>query len=362
MDFNISINRFNIHSDQAQALTREFDVREQTAFILNDMVKSHVLSGGHLDQAEQATLEAIELWRELNNLPMLADGLAGFAIMACLAGNYDRSLTLSAEAYNISHSIANVWGQSHSKLYIGYIYWDRGQPDQAIKVMEECIRLGEEANYLLPQIFTRTHLGTLYASLGDTHRGLEIMQLALTIADSRVSRGRDYVIGQMAQLHLRQNRLKEAEALIAQAKKDSSPQYLRFYFKWVLLAEVELALRQDEPKRALSVTDEILKAILQSGLRSLIPAVLHLRGQCFVAMRQEEEARTSLLEARAEAERIGSRWMLLQILTTLADIETDPFQAEHLRQQAQEILEHIASHSPPELQTSFRDSWERTNI
>jgi tetratricopeptide (TPR) repeat protein len=355
MNLHVSASRVLEATDcgnQALALARDLNLKEQTAFILNDMLKCHLISG-HFDLANQTQREAGELWRELGNLPMLADSLAGSASCARWVGDYDLALTLSVEAYSLSQSIANVWGQSYSKFVIGYIYWDRGQPDQAIAVMDESIRLAQMANYLVPQILTRTDLGALYASLGDSQRGIETMQLALDIANTRLPMLRPYVIGLLARVHVQQNHFGEAEALIKQAKKVSSQQLFSFLFQWVYLAEAELVLSQGDFGRALAMTDTILETILQAGMRSLIPTVLYLRGQCLVGMRQRETARSTLLEARAEAELIGSRWMLMQILPALASVESDCVQAEQLLQQAEEFKAYIADHSPPELRATF---------
>jgi hypothetical protein len=46
--------------------------------------------------------------------------------------------------------------------------------------------------------------------------------------------------------------------------------------------------------------------------------------------------------------------MLWQILAILTTIEPNPIKAERLRQQAQEMIEYIAAHTPtPELRASF---------
>jgi hypothetical protein len=49
---------------------------------------------------------------------------------------------------------------------------------------------------------------------------------------------------------------------------------------------------------------------------------------------------------------IKSRRMLAQILPLLADFESDPIQAAHLRRQAKEFQEYLISHSPPELRAT----------
>ncbi|MEX1021149.1 MAG: AAA family ATPase [Litorilinea sp.] len=355
MNFRINANRFPealAVGEQALVLARELNLREQMAFILNDQAKCYLLSG-RLGLAEQPQREASELWRELHNLPMLADSLAGSASIARWTGDYDLVLTLSAEAYNISHSIANMWGQAYSQTTPGYVYWERGEPARAIAVMSEAIRLAEKANYLVPQIFARAELGALYASLGETQQGFELMHLALDIANTRLPMMRIYVIGLLARLHVAHNHLAEAETFIVQSKQEADHQNFSFRTQWVFLAEAELALMQGNFAHTLALTDAILKAIEQAKMRSVTSPVLYIRGRCFARMEQHEAARATLWEAHAEAEFIGSRRMVMQIMRMLADIETDPIQAEHLHQQAQTLREEFASRCPPELRATF---------
>jgi tetratricopeptide (TPR) repeat protein len=340
--------------EQALALARNLNLPEQKAFILNDMALWYWVSG-RLDRARESLREASALWRELNNLPMLADSLAGSAGLAIDAGDYNLALTFSEEAFQISHAIANLWGQSYSKYSVGYVYWDRGQPDQAIAVMQECLHLSDLANYLTPQVLTRADLAAVYGSLGAIEQGLETVHLALTVAETHMPFLRVYVLTKLAQLHLRQGNLLEAEAAVDQGKKDLNREGAPIIFQIIILAEAELALRQGDYKRALAATGDLLTTLNQIGLRAYIPEALYLRGQILGGMDQTEAARKTLLEARAEAEAISSRRMLWQILFALSRLETDPAEAKRLRQQAQEIVEYISDHTPLELRASFLD-------
>ncbi|MCI0529849.1 MAG: hypothetical protein L0Y56_20595 [Nitrospira sp.] len=129
--------------------------------------------------------------------------------------------------------------------------------------------------------------------------------------------------------------------------------------KAAILAEAELALRRGNYERALALTHEVLANFRQFGLRAYIPEALCLRGQILGGMGQTGAARKTLLEAQAEAEAIGSHRMLWQILFALSQLETNPPEAKHLHQQAQEIVEFIAGNiSNAELRASFLDSAE----
>jgi tetratricopeptide (TPR) repeat protein len=279
--------------------------------------------------------------------------------MAIDSGDYPLALTLADEAYQISQAIANLWGQAYSRISIGYVYWDRGQPDQAMAIMQECLRLGDLANYLTPQVLTRTYLAAVYGSLGAIEQGLEMIHLALAVAETHMPIFRPYVLTKLAQLHVWQGRFDEAEAAVEQGKKEFNRAGAPILFQVIFLAEAELAIRQGDYGRALAATDTLLTILSHSDLRVHIAEVLYLRGQIFGAMGQPETAQKTLFEARAAAEAVGSRRMLWQILFALSRIETDPGEATRLRQQAQEIVESIAGNvSDPELRASFLESAE----
>jgi tetratricopeptide (TPR) repeat protein len=158
----------------------------------------------------------------------------------------------------------------------------------------------------------------------------------------------------LAQLHLWQGNLVEAEATIEQGKKEFNLEATPYFFSFIILAEVELALKQGHYERALATANDLLASLNQFGLRSFISDVLYLRGQILGEMGQIEAARNTLLEARLEAEAIGSRRMLWQILFALSQLETDPTKAKQWRKHAQEIVTDIADNiSEPELRASF---------
>jgi hypothetical protein len=160
----------------------------------------------------------------------------------------------------------------------------------------------------------------------------------------------------LAQLHLLAGNLNEAETAIDQGKKDPNREAYPAYFVFFRLADGEFALRQGDGERALTVTEALLTDLRQFGMRSPMPDVLYLQGQAMLRLGQESAARDRLVEARAEAEAIGSRWLLWQILFTLSQLETDPTEAQRLRRKAEEIIKYIADHIDDlELRTSFLD-------
>ncbi len=346
------ISETTASGERALALARKLNQREQMAFALNDLGYHCYKKLGRLDQAREVLDEASELWRELDNLPMLADSLSALCAITMRTGEYEQALAFSEEAYQISQSIDNLWGQSDSLVDVGWVHWEHGRPDRAIATMEECIRLGEMTGFLGGATTTRALLCLVYADLGAIEQSLETSRQAVSVAETQFPSELWYVLGMLAQLHLMHGHLAEAEVAIEQVKH-GSPRRDRGTWS-INSAEGELALKQGHYKRAMAITEELLADLRRSKRRSDLPHALYLQGQILQATDQTDAARQCFREAREVAEALGSQRMLWRVLFALSRLEADPIEAQRLHQQAREILEYIANHAgSPALQTSF---------
>jgi DNA-binding SARP family transcriptional activator len=338
--------------ERALALARKHNLREQLAFVLNDLGYRCYRQIGRLRRARELLQEASELWRELSNLPMLADSLSALCVVSVDAGEYELALTYSAEAYQICQSIGNLWGQSYSLLAIGWVHWEQGRPDRAISTMEECIRLGERAGFLGAQFRARVELSLVLADLGADERSMETIGQAVSVAKAQFSHNQLFLLAIIAQLHLRHGRLAEAEAAIEQVKKD--PGWKERVLKSTCMAEATLALRQSKYERALTIAEKLISKLGQSEMKSSLPEFLYLQGCILQATGQRDAAGQCLQETRTAAAALGSKRILWQVLFSLSQLEDDPIEIQDLRQQAQEIVEYIANHTDaPELRASF---------
>jgi tetratricopeptide (TPR) repeat protein len=233
-------------------------------------------------------------------------------------------------------------------------YWERGLPDQAIAVMEESIRLSELAGFAVPQAFTRADLALVYGSLGALEQGLEIANLALSVAETQVPLFRNYVLTRLAQLHLWYGRVAEAEAALRAVARKPSGEWIPLFFLEVVLANGELALQQGDYGRALTILDHGLRDIRRSGVRSHLAKALYLQAQAMLGLGQREAAQECLQQAVVEATALGARFSLWRVLLSLSRLAPDATEAEHLRSQARGIVEAIAAHTPtPELRALF---------
>jgi len=301
--------------------------------------------------------EAERLWRELGILNMLADSLASFAELQVMIGDYDRAITVSREALQISQAIGNLWNQSYSLYMIDLAYLDRGETGQAIEIAEECLRLAQQAGFVPGILQSVLDLTLIYGTLGALHLGYEAAERSRGWAEDMPIIGLlDHVM--IARLHLLSGRLAEAQEIFDEAQRNVEAKSLPSYLAWFMgIVEAELALATGDHARVLAVTDEGIPFLRQAGIRLFFADVLYTRGRALGALDRADEAYAMLKEARAEAEAIGARRILWQIMLTLSDLEAlhgHHAEAESLRQQAREIIGYIADHTgSPELRASF---------
>ncbi|MCB0195744.1 MAG: AAA family ATPase [Anaerolineae bacterium] len=341
------------YGERAADLARQNDLTELLAYALNDLGMLY-LTRLHLEQAKQALEEVGRLWRKLDNLPMLTDSMSMKCAAHIQAGEYQQAVDLSNEAFQMSEASNNLWGQSFSRMFVCWAYWELGQPGKAIALAQESLRVGKLAGFIASQVLTGGFLADIYRSLGAIEQGLQVAQQAVTAAETQFPHFRCHPLGVLAQLHLLNGNLSEAEKLVEQGKSDF---YADAHPAWNMrttIADVELAFQKGEHDQAIAKADKVLSLIRQNNFRTYMPTFLHLRSKALLAVGQVEAAREGWLEARTVAETTGSRASLWPSLLALSQLESDPAAVQHLLQQARVLVESIADNiHDPDLRASF---------
>jgi tetratricopeptide (TPR) repeat protein len=341
------------YGEESLAIARRLNIVDQMAFTLNDLAHCyHEI--GQTAKAKEAFHEAGTIWKELGNRPMLADSLSSLVYVYRTTGEYDDAVAASNEAHDICQAIGNLRGQAYSRFVVGYVFWDLGYPDQALDSMEEGIRLAELADFSVLDLFTLADMATVYGGLGDTDNGLRMARQALAIAEAELARWQSFPLGALVELHLIEGDLIEAAAALERVQGDAIPEENAVFGMVSILTRSRLALGRGDYKQTIALADTLLAKSNESGMRAFAPEALYLGGQAHAALGDREAARERLEEARSAAEAIGSRRMLWPILFSLSQLEDDPAEATHLRQQAGEIISAISEHiDRPNLRETF---------
>jgi len=353
------------YGERSLALARELGASEQLAYTLNDLQYAY-RSAGQIDRALAALAEARDLWRANGNQHMLADNLNQAALITLYLGDFESALALTDEAFHISQASRNITQQALCRLIVGQIYLERGEIDRSIQSLEEGLQFGSPVADGIGSV-----LGSVYASLGDTDRAIELTQTALAAIEDTplIAVFGPGTLGALARLWLLKGNLDTAEALIHHARqivgsKASLESLLGAEEMW--LAEGELAFARRDYAGAVGVLDEFLARLQSLGIREPAMQALYLKGKVRLAQRDVDEAYEILEAARIEAESIGARSVLWPILAALSQLEAqrgNRDEAESLRRQARKIIEYIADHAGAlELRESFLNLPDVRNV
>ena len=121
------------YGERALALAHELNLREQSAFCLNDIQYAYMYAG-YPRRALAVLSEARTLWRALGNLHMLADNLNLTALITSQAGKLAEALEFADEARRLSHATANQTHQVLSRVVSGLVQTECGRPAEACRL------------------------------------------------------------------------------------------------------------------------------------------------------------------------------------------------------------------------------------
>jgi tetratricopeptide (TPR) repeat protein len=305
--------------------------------------------------------ETLALWRELDNKPMLAEVLGGAVPAHIDAGELEQAIEAGEEYLALNRSIGNRYGLIVTTSFLWYVYRERGQMQRAIELAEESIALGDELEFLGPEWGAGVELADTFIYLGALARAEEYAKRALATVDAFPSRRPSFPSAVLAHLHLQRGDRVAAEQVLAPFPFETlrmEDHTLTTPIAPLTIASVhiELALAQGHADRANMMADDLVAFLNQIGVSFLIPSAFHLKAKAQRALGRADEAYALLTEARRQGEAMQSRYRLWPILITLLEMEMergDAAQAERVRQQAREVIEYIADHTPAPYHESF---------
>jgi predicted ATPase/class 3 adenylate cyclase len=341
--------------ERSLELARKNNLREQLAYTANDMAHVYMASGLPA-QAIKTVHEAIGLWRELGNQPMLADSLSTAALLTAYSGDYEETLALSEEAYQISLTTKNAWGQSYSRMAIGDLQWQRGEPDKAVETMTECIRLGRVAGFIAAPLFVGARLSLVYANLGEYDRAITGARAAVAESKARIPYYTPVGLATLGQALMLAGQQQEARSVFDELT--NSMGYQEPLLEALVEAEkCRFLLAEGEYEKAARSARNLVGVLGEIHGEMLKAEALYLQGVALIHCGELAPAGEILGQALAEARKLGLLWPMWQIqagLAQQAEATSRADEAERYRQEARQTFETIAGRiSDPALRDSF---------
>ena len=332
------------YGQEALRVARVHDLRQQIALALNDLARVYVFTGRFSD-AEATLGESASLWPELDDIPLMADNLSITATQQFFLGHYDRAVTCSDLAYQLSESIDYAWGQSDSRVIVGNVYLRRGEFDLAIDTMADCIRQSVRAGHNAPLITTRSEMALACAMLGDYTRAVDLLVQARAATSTSLSLQKPSTHGLEAWIPLPQGNLDVARALIAGLELPDFHYALGITAQVLAEVETELLLADGDPAGALARIDAYLAVVEPRGERCSLPVAYRLRGIALDRLGRPEDALAALDTARHHAVKMGALADLWPVLADLNTVKTemgDSVGADEALLHAQSVIEAVA--------------------
>ena len=342
------------YGEAALALARELNLREQLAYVLNDIAGYVYMSLGMYEKGQAALTEARALWYDLNNKSMLTDNLCTAAFnYHYMLGEYAEAVALVREAYEISLSIGNVWGQSYSAALLGVFLNELGQVTESIVALQEGIRLGEQAGFVASQVIAGSILAMQYALLGQFEQALGAAGTAVAKAESQVAFWLPLALGTLAFTQIRLGDLAAAEATLTRLPEDITGNDMIMSYFAVIVAQCELGLARGENDQVLQILNQHIPHFRRRQGFGPLPPLLYYQGLAHQAISDLDKARQCYLEAVTLAEQTHALHSLWLPLVALNHVEPDPALAQRWREQAQATIMEIADQCPPDIRQSF---------
>ena len=354
-DFNQS-NRAVANGERALAIARETELTEETAYLLNDLGQLYGTLG-QLERARALLGEAQAYWQTLDNQPMLADSLSGYAVWTAISGDLPAALASTEAALEVATRIGNVWGQAFANgtrgLTLGYL----GRFGDGIASLRLAIEEARQSGFVGGQMLGRTFLATILQELGRPDEVAELARAGLEIGRAQLPQFAAMCLGRLAIALLSQGKLEEAATVLADPLANLERQLMYAEFD-VYTARLEYALATGDHSAALDLAETTAAHWSERGARLWLPAIEMYRARALLGLGRAAEARDQLRDTVALARAVGARGMLWRCLALAAAVAAqlgDEAAAAALREEARGELHFVLDNTwPDDLAGSLR--------
>jgi DNA-binding SARP family transcriptional activator len=319
------------------------------------------LTLGHIEQAEAAWREAVDLFRREDNRPRLQDAVHLLAMLCLGTGQFDRTLAFLDEAGAASEMLGNSTETFAIVTTRNVIHLIRGDYTQALEGLSPLHDMDEKRIIPWILIAVRQQLAWLYYELGAYDAAFDQCRLALSCTDE----GRPSVhvpeLTVLALIHIARSEWSQATRAVAHGLEIFDRAGMLYPEWWenlpFLLAQGELALAQGDVDQAAACAEYLMENFQKLRLRHLLPGVFFLRARIALAQGNKVAAKKDLQSAHSLSIEIGSRrdlwgicWALAQLEAEQGDVQT----AERLKNEACAAIDFVAEHiGAPELRVAF---------
>ncbi|MEX0787869.1 MAG: AAA family ATPase [Anaerolineales bacterium] len=344
------------YGEESLGHARRLGLDEQLAYTLHDLAEVYWMLGER-EKSYAALAEATRLWRELENLPMLANALGYDALHHTMSGDVTKANELAGESLAISRSIGNVSGVQFAQTSLGLSLLEVGEIGEAISTLREAVEIGTQAGISVTMTGIRAELAWALARVGSIEEAIAVARQALGEAEKHFTPALMWTAAVLARIYLLAGDPASADRVTANLVLETDAPLRVIEGAPVALAAGELALAHADPELARKTAQSLIDYLSKVGARAYLADGQELLGMSLLALQEIDGARQALQDARSVAESLGSRRILWSILDRLGELEASQGNrevSESLRGEAREAATYIADHvGDPERRSGF---------
>ena len=332
--------------EEAVSIARAYGLKEELAYALNDINRPY-FEAGDPDASLAVLVEAGALWRELGNMPMLADNLDAVADMHAFMGSFDEAQETVDKSLEVSRSIGNAWAEAVGLFTAVLIQIERGEFGNAYENALRASARADVAGFTGMHSFMSAIKALLCSTLGNNEDAVEFARESVARAESNPWAVAMGLTGQLlVDQYSDDHKLSSDEVLqiIADLQEASTVRYLQFLFP----IATDVLIGREMYEAALELADSSIK--ISEGTRVVlgVPDLYLSKGQALLGLGRKDEAIEVLERATRLSDEHGQKRMLWRILGLLTELEVErgnDDQARAYRGRAKEIVEHIAANT-----------------
>jgi DNA-binding SARP family transcriptional activator/tetratricopeptide (TPR) repeat protein len=348
------------HFRVAEELANKFGLREQLAWVKLELGVAFI-SLGQLEQAGTNLMEAMGIFRELDQHPRVLSCLHNLAIIQLETGNFDAATSLLDEAYRANEVLGSPNSVYALATTQGVIQILRGKYDRAFEILLPALELDETQIVFGLWIDIFQQLAWCYYDLGDYDAAIDYAQRAISHHSHASLTGHAPAFAMLALVEIRRGNLEKAQAAVKKGWENFDLQW-QTYEGWfethsILEAEAALALANGKLESANHCFKQLLEKFDELKLRHFKPGILFLRAKIELAAGDKENAYQTLCDALVLSDEMGAHREVWEICAALAILEGDRGSvsiATKLQERACAEVKLIAGHArTPKLRDIF---------
>jgi tetratricopeptide (TPR) repeat protein len=229
-------------------------------------------------------------------------------------------------------------------MLMAFVHLERGELGRGTQLAEQSVQFADRAGLIASAIGLRSELAWIYSYCGALEKGLEIVDKAFQVAETKQPAWRAFPQAAKIRMVLLQGDVQSAQQVAGDTLLEPiSIPYAR-YTIFLSLANIELAVSKGDNPLALALIEDLLIEVLPLT-RVDVPDVLRWKAKALHGLGRSDESLQILMDARSLAEEFGCDLHLWPVLAELADVNSrlgDHKEAEANREEARRIVERIA--------------------